>query len=337
VIKNPKKLNQKMKKLSLKEEESAEDDDEDILSDKEFDSLDDDDVFFETKLENKSKQEVSLNLREFSKHLPINSASLKTRGKRAINLKFCCSINYFLYSLWSSAKLNPNFFVEIELRQSKDDLERNLFNDIFEIINLIENNDWAKAQFHWLNKCIGLTPTIISNKSSEINCYGTLFDLFLKKMQELQKYRFIKAQCPCRHVFEENLRSELNMEIISEFHNKELKYQCKCNDILPVQIKFEKNPLWLIAEMPAQHLSNAIDIRTILTDLNFDANNKFQLLCIIVFIKADKQNGLKIDHFNGIYNFNKTYYLVDDLNSNEVYSIKEYDFVISAIIYTKID
>lgn len=110
VIKNPKKLNQKMKKLSLKEEESAEDDDEDILSDKEFDSLDDDDVFFETKLENKSKQEVSLNLREFSKHLPINSTSLKTRGERAINLKFCCSINYFLYSLWSSAKLNPNFF-----------------------------------------------------------------------------------------------------------------------------------------------------------------------------------------------------------------------------------
>ena len=65
-------------------------------------------------------------------------------------------------------------------------------------------------------------------------------------------------------------------------------------------------------------------------------HNKFQLLCIIVFIKADKQNGLKIDHFNGIYYFNKTYYLVDDLNSNEVYSIKEYDFVISAIIYTKI-
>jgi hypothetical protein len=65
-------------------------------------------------------------------------------------------------------------------------------------------------------------------------------------------------------------------------------------------------------------------------------HNKFQLLCIIVFIKADKQNGLNIDHFNGINYFNKTYYLVDDLNSNEVYSIKEYDFVISAIIYTKI-
>ncbi len=53
-------------------------------------------------------------------------------------------------------------------------------------------------------------------------------------------------------------------------------------------------------------------------------HDKFQLLCIIVFIKADKQNGLKIDHFNGIYYFNKTYYLVDDFdwNSNEVYSIK---------------
>jgi hypothetical protein len=50
--------------------------------------------------------------------------------------------------------------------------------------------------------------------------------------------------------------------------------------------------------MPAQHLSNAIDIRTILTGLNFDANNKFQLLCIIVYIKANKQNGLKLDHLN---------------------------------------
>jgi hypothetical protein len=60
-------------------------------------------------------------------------------------------------------------------------------------------------------------------------------------------------------------------------------------------------------------------------------HNKFQLLCIIVFIKADKQNGLNIDHFNGINYFNKTYYLVDDLNSIEVYSIKEYYFVISAI------
>ncbi len=47
----------------------------------------------------------------------------------------------------------------------------------------------------------------------------------------------------------------------------------------------------------------------------------------MIFIKADKTNGLNVDHFNGIFYLNKVYYLsllVDDLNSNEINQLNEY-------------
>jgi hypothetical protein len=43
-----------------------------------------------------------------------------------------------------------------------------------------------------------------------------------------------------------------------------------------------------------------------------------------------------VDHFNGIFYLNKDYYSVDDLNSNEINQLNEYQHVISCIIYAKV-
>jgi hypothetical protein len=101
-------------------------------------------------------------------------------------------------------------------------------------------------------------------------------------------------------------------------------------------LDFKNSPLWIIAEMSTQNMYDMINIREIPVNLFYSAKDKYQLLCIMIFIKADKSNRLNVDHFNGIFYLNKDYYSVDDLNSNEINQINEYQHVISCIIYAKV-
>jgi hypothetical protein len=132
-------------------------------------------------------------------------------------MKLFCSFNYFLLSLWTSSKFNSKISLEIERRMSKNDTQINIYNEIYQVINYIDSNDWTKAKYHWHHKCLGILPQVLS-KSLEYRCIGTISAFFLKIMLDFQKYKLVRAQCECGDIMAPEInRSEISLELILEF------------------------------------------------------------------------------------------------------------------------
>ncbi len=312
-----------MRKLSI----ASEDVDED--------NYENDDVF-----EKKIKIDNNIrNMRQFRSHLPNNSSSFKPcRGSHTINLINCCSINYFLLSLWVSSQFIPKYSYEIDIRKKNE----SLYIHLIEIIKFLDLNDWARAQYKWVNDCLninGLIKDFGNKKNIEIDCYGTVYAFFLQKMFSLQEYYLELENCNCNiksQKQEPKSSFEINLTIVANLNNKFFRLPCDdCETYLTQKIRFKNSPLWLVVEAPACDLNEEIDIRSLPNYLNFDENNKFNLLCIYIHIKANHNNKLKLDHFRGIFYLDSKYFLVDDIYPNKCDILEDYNHFVSCLIYYK--
>jgi hypothetical protein len=88
----------------------------------------------------------SLQIQVLNQHLPFNGGVFKVRSKPAITITKTCTIDYFLYGLWLTVRVNENLEGALVEKASKNDT----YNCIHKIVNLIESSNWSKAKYTWL-------------------------------------------------------------------------------------------------------------------------------------------------------------------------------------------
>jgi hypothetical protein len=304
---------------------------DDISSDEE-----NDDVFDNIKTQKSTKStrlmkklEPYLNIksmRDLVNHIPMNSCVFKPKRGQSIRIFNSCTIDYFLFSLWVSTKIDTNYKTFLDARKCKDEL----YVYIIEIINLIDQNNWPKAKFIWLTNCLKL------KEANEFNCLGSTYEFFISTMLALQNYKEIKT-CSCDSQKEINYNSEWPLKtfeinsIVDKMINNG-KIACdECKLEYKLSILFKLEPIWLIVDI--QDKDNSIDIRRIPIYLNFDNKNSYILLCMYSYFASTES----ISHFKGVFYLNEKYHWVDDLITNRIVELKEKEFTqqINIIIYLK--
>ena len=119
-------------------------------------------------------------------------------------IKHSCTIDYFLFGLWASFEKDPQAINnEIEhLSKLEENYEH--YSVICQLINLIDNNNWAKAKYFWLHDHLKLELI-----QKVYDCFGETDEFFIKGLHKLQEYK-LKYYCECRSRF---------LEMSTEFFN----------------------------------------------------------------------------------------------------------------------
>ena len=182
-IKKIKNLNRSLKSMSIN------DSNEESLG-----SYDEDDDAFESDKETSktvNPDNFLNNLRKFTQAIPTNKCSFKEKRQKSICINFCCTIDYFLLSLWTTTQFSEKYLKEC---QSKG----GIYLLLIEIIKLIDQGSWAKAKNLWLTKCLKIKETSSNNTSIVFNCRGDIHSYFVKLMPSFQSFKIFEQNCDLR-------------------------------------------------------------------------------------------------------------------------------------------
>ena len=124
---------------------------------------------------------TTFSIKAFRENSPIWSARIVFNNKRLV-LTNTCSLDYGLFGLWITSKLNRVFISDM-LRSFDSDKVR----DIVEVINLIDKKDWDKARENWLLKILTNEYYEIQTKEV-ISIFGSTEDIFYRHLWPYQKY-----------------------------------------------------------------------------------------------------------------------------------------------------
>ena len=84
---------------------------------------------------------------EITKHLPTNRVTYKIGRNNSILIKHSCTIDYYLFGLWASFEKDSQAINNEIENLSKLEENYDHYSVICELINLIDNNNWAKAKY----------------------------------------------------------------------------------------------------------------------------------------------------------------------------------------------
>ena len=236
----------------------------------------------------------NIRFKEFSKRLPrwgdkielfsedfedetLYSALLKYNNLSIIDT---CTIDYFLFSIWCCFTLSKSCKEAIQSENSY----------ISKLVNLIELEKWDRAKTLWI-----LTNKIEPKANSYFSLFGTEFQFFVQYVIHKQKYEIVCENENCKYKNQFLTYSEL------QFVRK--NDTCSLNICEMCEISFKNNPYCLFIEYLNFNNNDLIDIIQIPSKLKLK-NQIFSFLCCTF---------CKDNHFKGIFNVNKRFYLVDDM------------------------
>ena len=98
----------------------------------------------------------------------------------------------FLFGLWASFEKDLQTINNEIITLSKLEENYEHYSVICELLNLIDNNNWAKAKYFWLHDHLKLEPS-----QNEYDCFGCTEDFFIKGFHKFQEYK-LKYFCDCQ-------------------------------------------------------------------------------------------------------------------------------------------
>lgn len=181
------------------------------------------------------------NLRKFTQAIPTNKCSFKEKRQKSICINFCCTIDYFLLSLWTTTQFSEKYLKEC---QSKG----GIYLLLIEIIKLIDQGSWAKAKHLWLTKCLKIKETSSNNTSIVFNCRGDIHSYFVKLMPSFQSFKIFEQNCDLRDpITDDKIWSAFNLTLINQLNDP--KCIEKCGKHTWQEVFFENSPIWLVYEL----------------------------------------------------------------------------------------
>jgi hypothetical protein len=211
---------------------------------------------------------------------------------RQINLTNSCTIDNFLLSLWFSTKIDPNFTNNIPNLRFRDELTN--------VINRIENNDWNGAKQIWILEI--LQPRI---NGRNLSLWGSETSKYVEPLQHFQQMNVIQycnPNCPYNNTVAANYSVHLysirqnNVTIIDPQYTGTCN---TCNTIIATEVQLNHRPNFLLV----QTTNREMRIDYLPKDLIIDNMNYRLVSCTL-------HSG---NHFLGVFLINDRFYLVDDL------------------------
>lgn len=108
------------------------------------------------------KPKSSLSNSKFLTNIPKWGENV-SENNNLISFTNTCTIEYFLFAMWTAWRLEPFGF-----QDGWPDLSKN----IYEIIQNIENNEWKKGKSIWTTKVKKKKPKIIGSRRSCVHTWG---------------------------------------------------------------------------------------------------------------------------------------------------------------------
>ena len=213
-----------------------------------------------------------------------------------------CTIDYFLFGVWLSSKLNHKLLNVIN--EKIDDL---VYRYLSRIITKIEAKNWNKAKTLWIN-------FILNNKKSAIrrsySCLGNENEFFISFMRGTQEISYVcvddnclRKNDVCRNKKEFQITFIERNNIYLSIFDQEI---CSlCNKSL--KFEFKSIPCWLIFETLVRKGSTPILIKDIPLDLTIN-DLSYKLLFATYHTNTNP--------FKSIFYIKNKFYSIDDLTDS---------------------
>ena len=248
---------------------------------------------------------------QFREHIPswggTSNFNYEDEGERfkISNKRFrfvnTCTVDYYLLAMWSASKLSP-IINEYLLNNSKSQV-------ICKLIKLIDDKQWNKAKTLWFFEILGIENLNIKPRST-VCSFGSEYQFFSKYVQFLQEFSMIEICDKCN--YDCSPRVKQNHLILREHFNKlvlniQTKSLCpSCGFEVNRKVNFVNGePCWLICEIDAEL---RVSVSSLPRKLSLN-RREYKLLCATYNSNA---------HFIGIFLLNNKFYIVNDLNPQNI-------------------
>ena len=289
------------------------------------------------------------NIKIFDEKEMINNAPSWSANiifdKKEVQLVNTCPLDYGLFGLWISSKLNLRFLSTLK--------ETHITRHIVEILNDINKKDWNSAREKWVTKILDKKQIIRKSKFSQIiSIYGSTEDIFFNRLNDFQRYT-LRQQCSnnCRFnnsdlsdklietgIYSVILKKNFHGRLLVKGYTNYADICDECNSEISQQITFDHTPNFLsmcyLFDFEIS-LSDIINDKKLIIKLNKVTNT-------ITTTSATQYKflfGIHYDpsgdgHFTAVfYIFNK-YYKVDDLGKRNE-KVKEINYESDKILFDK--
>ena len=283
---------------------------------------------FVEKLSDDQFEKYMYNMKIFGEKEMINNAPSWSANiifdKKEVQLVNTCPLDYGLFGLWISSKLNLRFLSTLK--------ETHKTRQIVEILNDINKKDWNSAREKWVTKILDKKQIIRQSKFSKIvSIYGSTEDIFFNHLNDFQIYT-LRQQClnNCRlnnsdlsdklietGIYSVILKKNIHGRLLIKGYTNYADICDECNSEISQQITFDYTPNFLSMcylfdfEISLSDIINdnklIIKLNQVTNTVTTTSTTKYKFLFGIHYDPSGD------GHFTAVfYIFNK-YYKVDDL------------------------
>ena len=220
-----------------------------------------------------------------------------------------CTIDYFFLAFWFAYKSSDNCKNLIEEYKTTNQFFSNLKN----LIDLYDIEEFNRVKTIWLLLFANEIPT-----DSCFNLFGNQYDKILKHILPIQTVEYFCEKCnkKVNSLTEFILnRAEFTNELYASFETSHVCGDCNC--ILTA--KFEHKPPFIFVEVLFPIILADISLSYRINDI------EYKFLCCTSFDQDRK-------HFISMFNFNDSFYLVDDLRNQFTNKIPD-NFLPNTLFY----
>ena len=240
---------------------------------------------------------IDLSLQEFEKHIPKWCAIINYKGVENIRVVNTCTIDYFLFALWSLQKKLPTFVNNLPAIE--------LLVSLKEIINSINLLKWNDAREFWIVHVMKYNriPT-----NGSISLFGSEYDMFIKYLMPYQLHNLIQI-CSDGCLISKKILFKKERDLLifkkingeTKLHTFNTEKSCnKCKKDIKPEFRFLNKPNFVIIELPGD-----IYIDEIPPLLKIESRS-FRWFCT----SLNKRN-----HFIAVYDLDGNKYIIDDMAS----------------------
>jgi hypothetical protein len=258
-------------------------------------------------------------INEIIQFTPSNGGKYEINNQVSITFINTCTIDYFLYAVWLTTQ---NLSINLFMRSNA--VTNDTYKLLADIADCIEGKNWDKAKYLWLKTII----RIDESSSNVVNCFGTLKEFFISKMNSLQCYRLQKTCTVCELTEDPSYGNELwfkeeNYRVLLDNVNNVVDVPCQkenCRGVLRNRTNFVDSAIWIIVEFTFNCPYSRVPL-----EIKVDTDC-YELVCCITSPREY--------HFASIFYLHKSFYLIDDLKPKLVQKATRDTSKVQCAIYT---
>jgi hypothetical protein len=271
--------------------------------------------FKKSRLESKQ-----FDLDEFFAHVPEWGGLFVDENYNQTNISIIdtCTIDYMLFALWVSCKLNQTITESVKMFP-----DSTIASALSEIIYNIESKNWNVAKSLWLLK---IANVLNPNSKQTISTFGSEYEHFIRYIVPFQRFE-LHIECSIGCINHNKTRLLTDLFFIKD--NKKTQLSILQKSACAVCQCAKKETIKFLHDPPLLFIQTKVEDNICKSQLPLQlelSSQKFELLCATTHSS---------NHFKAIFFLFNSFYLIDDLKPNQNIQKIPRSKVISCVYYSK--